>query len=262
MTTKDPIVIKTVEELANFAVAKLHYSVTKFELRDSSERVWDDPEAGKAWLAEEYHEFQMTRVVFETDEERTVWKEELQIRRPEEHTVETWWLSEKSKYYGYSDLIIHLSTELGHLLNGIWKQVPYYRGATYTHRDLHGLTIVGMLKRLGETGVGAQIKQAIAAAEAKALINRKHNIAECVTDKAREILYDADPDGLLEMDFSNTTIGELVYHLTNRFPAADQTDNIDRVSEKTREPLQSLIAGGTTGEGVKIPSALSAILTA
>jgi len=150
MITKKLITIKTVEELANFAVAKLHYSATKFELRDSSERVWDDPEAGKAWL-----------------------EEELQIRRPEEHTVETWWLLEKSKcdsFSSSSNRVIQLSSELGHLLDGIWKH-RNFRDAIYTHRDSHGLTLIGMLIRLGKTDVAHQIKTALIAAEAKVSVS-------------------------------------------------------------------------------------------
>lgn len=81
-------------------------------------------------------------------------------------TEESWTLDAKD-----SPITLALTTEIGHALDAIWTKKAPYRDAPYKVRATNGLTLKGMLKRLGRS----DIKAAIADAEEKTEIERRKN---------------------------------------------------------------------------------------
>jgi hypothetical protein len=144
-------VLNTIDEMV---AAALIYTDKRFKLRDSTDYVYDDPEAGEEW--------QNARVSVigtcpgygkEGYEEWSKRDDAYDETKPSMYLVKSYELSESY------DTWYALSPELGEKLDSVWtkKQSRYYRD---TLERTGTLTLAGMLKRLGRTDVGQKIKDA------------------------------------------------------------------------------------------------------
>lgn len=158
----------TIEDLVTY-IAENHYrGKTRWTLQTNYEWVWVDEEAGKAWEAEvnknPYRSWDDTPQYAEYERRRN----ELIDCRPEQKRITHYYLQESGD--GYRLQYIELSNELGEQLTKVWT----VRKTTYTE-NFTPTTIPGILKRLGHTEIGVQIKAAQKAAdEASAKRNRNY----------------------------------------------------------------------------------------
>ena len=186
--SKQDITISTIDELVAFVTSNLYNADRKWMLDDHSKMEWDDPEAGRAWDAENsanpyLSSFGHKKEEHEAYEAKNV---ELQERKPKQHQVVYWSLRESGD--GWHHTYIQLSTEMGEMLDKVWKRKPSYRCSIRMVRTGY-VTIPGLLKRLGMVGFDKQIANAKAVAEAKKEKNNRNYYRNEVIELANKIHF-------------------------------------------------------------------------
>ena len=151
-----PKYFETVEDLVEFVVGNPSNASRRWKLDSYTKDVWDDFVDGAAW---DKDRSQLGyRCSADPDYLEYVEKEiRLFARKPPSHKQTTWTLVESGLgSYRYNHR--RLSERLGEALAGIWTE----KLARYTTRmeRVGQLSIPGMLKRLGMTGLKKQIKDA------------------------------------------------------------------------------------------------------
>jgi len=173
---KNEITFNTVQDMADYVLVNTYRAKTRWTLWENKNWEWVDAKAGAAWDAEDDA---LGYVSWSDAELRAAYeenKDELRTRRPKQHQVTTYGLQESTD--GYRRDYIRLSTELGMQLKGVWT----VRKNTYSDSFVP-ITIPGLLKRLGKTEIGAQVK----AAEKKAKETSERNSRNYVRRQAREL---------------------------------------------------------------------------
>jgi len=172
MNTKQQKRFETVEDLISFVMGNTYRASGRWTLDDYSDWVWANEEAGAAW--DEEH-FKNGWYVDLDDPRRAEWEAadtELCSRRPEQYRKTSYTLVECG--HGYSNTRYTLSDELGAAIDGIWtkKRSTYGSGMI----RVASMTIPGMLKRLGKSDIGKQVKAAQAEADARAAKNKRNYV--------------------------------------------------------------------------------------
>lgn len=175
---------ENVEDMTNWLLAHAPRKDTRWKLEYRTDNEWDDPEAGKKWN-EEYYGLGWVPHGSEGHEEYEAKREELQSRRPAEHRVEIWSLSQSSN--SWRSEYIYLSVELGKLLDRVWTKREPYRGASYTVNS-GSLSVPGMLKRLGKTDIGKRVKEAEKLAEETRQRNARNYARKQIREHAQAII--------------------------------------------------------------------------
>ena len=169
----------TVQDLADYVIGNPRYS-TRWILDENRSWQWVDAEAGKAWQTEE-NELDYVSYSDPLRAEYEVKDAELKSRRPEQEHVVSYSLVQAGDHYRPTH--INLSMELGLQLKAIWT----VRHNTYSETYVP-LTIPGMLKRLGSTDIGAQVKDAQAQAKETSERNSRNYARHQARKLAQEIL--------------------------------------------------------------------------
>ena len=149
---------ETVEDLVAFVVGNPSNASKRWKLDSYTRDVWDDPVAGAAWAKDRStlgYKWSGGPGYAEYVEEET----QLFARKPDRHEQTTWKLSEPSmRGVFFSRNHYSLSERLGEAIADIWTT----RLSRYSPKmeRVGRLTIPGMLKRLGMTGLKKQIKDA------------------------------------------------------------------------------------------------------
>jgi len=171
----------TVEDLVTY-IAENHYrATTRFTLGTHNKWEWVDEEVGKAWQAEvdqnPYRGWDNTPEYAEYERRNN----ELIARRPKMKSVTHYHLQVAGDNYRreYNPV----SQELGAQLAAVWtvRKSAYRESFTST-------TIPGILKRLGHTEIGAQVKAAQKAADEAAAKNSRNYARERARKLAAELL--------------------------------------------------------------------------
>ena len=200
--SKETITLNTVEDMVAFVTKNLYNADRKWMLQDHKDWQWDDPEAGKAWQAED----NVNEFVSMFDENKKAEyasylakEKELDARKPKQHQETSWSLRESGE--GWHNAYINLSPELGEMLDKTWKTKPAYKGADYTSRTGY-VTIPGMLKRLGMIGFDKQIKADKEAEEARRAKNGRNYERKEVMELANKIatVMEKYPNAFVNLD--------------------------------------------------------------
>lgn len=181
---KEQRIFNTVEELAEYVVNNPYAGSDKWQLVVQWDWAYVDPEAGAAWKAE--YEADVYPEIYNSPE----WKacearhQEYIARRPKQIKQYSYHLqyrtgSHWSARYSY----IYLSTELGEQLDKVWTKTKTSYGENYAH-----ITLPGILKRLGKSDVGAQVKAAKDAAEARRAKGQRNYTRSRARKLAAELL--------------------------------------------------------------------------
>lgn len=175
--------LNTLEEMVAFALRQREPS-QKYMLQDRDAQVWENEAAGQVWqeaslaLDREYagHTYSYARDVDpEKYEEYKIKDAKLRELMPAKLTVKIYWLEAAGTgSMWHSRHRIELSTELGEMLDGIWKTKERYPSGMGWVTRTGWLTIQGMLKRLGRTDIGKQVQAAQKAAQERQ--ERQHKI--------------------------------------------------------------------------------------
>ncbi len=179
--SKDIITMNTVEDMVAKVLGNTHWGKIKFQLHDSTDEVYNDPESGQAWEMEfsawvetlglderGYKRYAFSDLIPEEEAERKL----LVARRPEKHPESRYYLYESGGRW--SNQVIDLSPELGAMVEDIWTMRPMFRGSSMTKR-VGMMTLPGILKRLGLNGLDAQIAEAKKVEELKEDKNRRNS---------------------------------------------------------------------------------------
>jgi len=229
--------INSLEELVTYAVE--HGRIAKedkFRLNDSTNWEYVDKSAGEQWQTKDsdlsHLEWRLQRYplddstlvqirldypglsVDEVKSRINQDRKDHQKLQPEQVRVTTWTLEEQTDY---SKKYFYLSLELGQQLDQIWTHRPWYKGSSCMNR-VGGLTILGMLKRLKkDAGLLDEINKRQVEAEAKQLVQARHNRTQTVAQKAQELIdiINHYPE-YNEMDFTNMTVGLLAAMLEKK----------------------------------------------
>ena len=198
MNTKQQKRFETVEDLISFVMGNTYRASGRWTLDDYSDWVWANEEAGAAW--DEEH-FKNGWYVDLDDPRRAEWEAadtELCSRRPEQYRKTSYTLVECG--HGYSNTRYALSDELGAAIDGIWtkKKTTYGLGLA----RVGSMTIPGMLKRLGKSDIGKQVKAAQAEADARAAKNKRNSARREAVRLAGQLidLMERNPDVLATKD--------------------------------------------------------------
>lgn len=187
MATKS-LTANSIEELATIALENAtRLQGEKFVLRSNTTWEYDDPEAGAAWdkLDDEITHWYYSLPWEEQrshDQERN---EKLAAigKRPSTHQEISYYLDKQGRYSG---MTIWISEEMGKQIDAVWTKRPAYRNANYT-KNVGGLSLEGILKRLGKTDITEQVKAAIAEATAKKVAQEKRWWAQSRVKELKEL---------------------------------------------------------------------------
>ena len=168
MNTKQQKRFETVEDLISFVMGNTYLASGRWTMHDYSNWVWVDEEAGASW-DEERAELDVGRSEYEEWHKANA---ELHSRKPEKYHKTTYALVECG--HSYRSTRYALSDELGAAIDGIWtkKRSTYGSGMI----RVASMTIPGMLKRLGKSDIGKQVKAAQAEADARAAKNKRNYV--------------------------------------------------------------------------------------
>jgi len=198
MNTKQQKRFETVEDLISFVMGNTYRASGRWTLDDYSDWVWANEEAGAAW--DEEH-FKNGWYVDLDDPRRAEWEAacaELDSRKPEKYHKTTYALVECG--HSYRSTRYALSDELGAAIDGIWtkKRSTYGSGMI----RVASMTIPGMLKRLGKTDIGKQVKAAQAEADARLAKNKRNSARREAVRLAEQLidLMERNPDVLATKD--------------------------------------------------------------
>jgi hypothetical protein len=177
---KEETRFENVKDMANWVTKNTHNAERRFMLEFTTHTMYLDPEAGKAW-EEKYYAIPYPSDDWDAPEYKAYRKaqEDMQESQPETKQVPDWYLVESgdSRFKKY----LHLSQDLGEKVNGIWKVTnSRWRGSHRTGM----LTIVSILKRLGLTDIGDQVKTAQAQVEAENAKNTRNYHRKAVIELA------------------------------------------------------------------------------
>lgn len=181
---------ETVEDMVNFITTATHKADSKYMLNCRTSREYINEEEGKKWEEED----NKINVFFSCQDQGNEPAEsyyaekrnEHRKLRPQDKEVKYWSLDEiLSGGYWRSRNSIALSNELGELLDGIWKTKKRYDWSSPERTGY--VTIPGMLKRLGNTSISKQIKDAQTAAKLLAEKNRRNYERREVNKLAKQI---------------------------------------------------------------------------
>jgi hypothetical protein len=184
---------ETVEDMVKFVTERPHRGTTKYNLRDDMSMKWIDEQAGEQWHKARYDDLEWVGYGQPGYEEYKAAADKLDANMPKQKKVITWRLVESSSSYRADS--IELSTELAEMLNKVWKKGPINRWSSYEERK-GAVSIPGLLKRLGNTDVGKQIKAAKAAEQV--IINKRNRnytrkqIREAADTLCKKLLDAAD----------------------------------------------------------------------
>lgn len=210
------ITFTTVEELATYVLAN-PYNTDRFNMDETSNQVYDNPQDGTAW-DELNREASNRRWKYrrenpgceETPEYQAMIANEdaLQKIRPPMHTKHYLTLRETGD--GWSRKYFYIEGELVDQIKNIWTYKPSYRGSTYL-RPAGALTWKGILTRLGKSDIGKQINKIIADKKAQDEKNSRNYQRKLISQKADELvkLLKANSDSL-GLDLVQIPLPELV----------------------------------------------------
>jgi len=172
---KNEIIFNSIQDMIEYVTENTYRAKTRWTLWERESREWVDEVAGAAWDAENdalgYVSYSDPgRAEFETK------RDELRLRCPEQKRVACYGLMQAGDRYRPTH--IKLSSELGSQLKAIWTVRKSRWSETFVP-----ITIPGLLKRLGKTDIGAQVK----AAEKKAKETSERNSRNYVRRQAREL---------------------------------------------------------------------------
>ena len=173
---KNEIIFNTVQDMADYVLVNTYHAKTRWTLWEHKSWEWVDEAAGAAWNAEDDA---LGDVSYSDAELRAAYEEkknELCARLPEQHQVTTYGLRESGD--GYHHDYIQFSSELGSQLKAIWTVRKTRWSETFVP-----ITIPGLLKRLGKTEIGKQVR----AAEKKAKETRERNSRNYARRQARKL---------------------------------------------------------------------------
>jgi len=201
MSASKNIRLVTIQDLVSLISTRANSTYThsldrKYSLEDRTGDEWDDDFAG-AQYEEQVATLEVTRPVeywsMERDNPikaaymRKV--EKLQKTMPKKHHVTYYHLYEQgSSYHGE---VIELSSELGVMLDGIWSHREAYRGSSWMKR-VSGMTLQGMAKRLGQTGIADTVKKAQDLAKRQSEANSRNYARKHVREVANELVLKID----------------------------------------------------------------------
>ena len=158
--------LETVEQLVEYALRLSTWnSSQRWKLEDRSRKEYVDLEAGNAWQTE-FYAVPWASPGIPAHEEFEKARKALYERQPEQRDKTTWTLVAAGD--SYSPDRICLSEELGAAVDGIWTKKVTSTWSS-TPQRVGVMTLNGMLKRLGKTDIGKQVKKIQAEAKAKAL---------------------------------------------------------------------------------------------
>jgi len=174
---KDIPTLNTLDEMVAQAVI---YTDRRFQLRVSTDYVFDDPVAGQTW--QDGRDAFTGKCPGYGKEGHKEWKElddaydELE---PPKHPVKSY-----SLMSDYSEKF-YLSPELGAQVEEVWtkKRARYGSGMELTGI----LTLAGLLKRLGRTDAATQIRDAEAARKEREARMRRNNLRANLSRKMDEL---------------------------------------------------------------------------
>lgn len=95
-------------------------------------------------------------------------------------------LDAKRKSWNSSTTLV-LAQEIGRAIDAIWPRKAPYEGATYTVRATNGLTLKGVLRRLGQSDVKAAVADAKEKLEVERRKNERNAVRRRVSNLAKEI---------------------------------------------------------------------------
>lgn len=179
---KNDPTLKTVEQLVRYTLMQSgkypsYVEENRWTFHKLIEMVWDDPTAGSAWHDNLY---QIDRNAPDYQKARDSHYDTM----PPKHRETSYWLQEA----GYGSGRINLSPELGTTIEGVWTmRTPSYSDTPQPHGVM---TLPGILKRLGNTDIAAQIKDAKAKEQARTKCILRNNARREVR-KAASTLLDA-----------------------------------------------------------------------
>ena len=176
--------LETVEQLVEYALRMSSYnSGQRWKLEDWSRKEYVDLEAGNAWQ-DEHNKIEWVSFGQPGHEEYKQAKQESYSRMPEQRDKTTWTLVAAG--HSYHPDRIYLSEELGAAVDGIWTK----RSARYgSYMDRVGvMTLSGILKRLGKTDIGKQVKKLQAEAKANAEKASRNRVRKEARLRATELL--------------------------------------------------------------------------
>jgi hypothetical protein len=189
--SKEPVNLLTIEDLVEYVIGHPD-DTSKYELSEVSLWKWDNLDAGVAWN-DKWDELQNTTdySTYYSDpgvrasidaREKTI-----QDERPSMHVDRKFSLVQKVLMWS-TGRHIHLSVDLGEQIDAVWTKVPYYRGSDTLKNSVQGLTLAGILGRLGRTDAKNQVKAAQAKIKAAREKEDRNNIRLYAAKKAQELL--------------------------------------------------------------------------
>lgn len=163
-------VLKTVADLVDYVVDSRFDASRKWDLDMRIEDEWDDKLVGEVWQTEmnsmsnllwdmRYHNVDGKYTAEDIAKLDAQYEAQRKLM-PSKHQVTYYWLNQKSSDRWHSGPSITISAELGEMIAKVWTKVPAYRGASYTKFSPAGLTLTGILNRLGRTDIAEMINKA------------------------------------------------------------------------------------------------------
>jgi len=164
---------ETVEDLVKFVIGNPTNASCRWGLDSQTCSAWDDPIAGRKWRDER----SQLKYCWSGDPGYAEYVEkdtQLFDRKPSEHKQTTWTLIETSPVGSWHHNHYSLSEQLGEVLSDIWTE----KLSRYSPRmeRIGRLSIPGMLKRLGMTGLKKQIKDAQTKIDNEQAKRKRNNI--------------------------------------------------------------------------------------
>jgi len=177
--------LETVEQLVEYALSMSSYnSGQRWKLEDWSRQEYVDLEAGNAWQ-DEHNKIKWVSFGQPGHEEYQQIRQESYSRMPAQRDKITWTLVASG--HSYSPDRIYLSEELGKAVDGIWTKKVTSTWSS-TPQRVGVMTLNGILKRLGKTDIGKQVKKIQAEAKAKAEKASRNRVRKEARRLATELL--------------------------------------------------------------------------
>lgn len=186
---KNPVKFDTLEDMIAFALAGSWNPKIRWTLHVYVEREFVDPIAGNEWKEERSA---LPYVSYDSPDRQAFneLSEELETRKPDMMNVTHYSLSEGTS--GYPHDRIDFAHDLGKQVEAIWTHKPAYAGSSWLH-PVGTMTVTGILKRLGKTDIGDQVRASQKAAElesAKNSRNYQRREARSLATKLVELMSD------------------------------------------------------------------------
>lgn len=214
----DTIKINSLEDLAKFATKNLAASEARYKLREINSQEFVDPIAGEAWQKERLQikvaerPADMSWSDWEKDADHKRYSDEYEAwrsRRPEEKMITSFELERTGDRFYSRRGAIEISNELGIQIKKIWTMREDYRGSK--HMSMTGsLSIIGILKRLGQTDIGKDVKAAQKKVKEENEKNSRNYDRRRLIEAAQKVLSLSDNKTFAGIDIKSMTIEMII----------------------------------------------------